>query len=60
MSRRVRGKVELSIYIPVELYETLTIMAVKRYGRIRGSLSKLVEELLRKALALETRENKGG
>ena len=52
-----KGKVQLHIYISERLYRRLVELAPSAYGgqRIRGALSKLVEELLWDAL-----ERRGG
>ena len=50
-SKLPKNKVQLNVLIDRELYEKVKRVAVARYGRLHGALSRAVEEALRLWLA---------
>ena len=44
------SKAELRVRLDRELYTRLLLYAVTKYGRARGSLSKVIEEAIREYL----------
>jgi len=50
------GRVKLSVYVDEELLKKLREVALKRYGKLRGGLTFVVEEALREYLEKQQKQ----